>query len=67
MYQQFQEFSTQHDNRLVPSYLQFDLDICGMGQHRNIFAVLPGSDPANNGVILIEGHMDSRCSVLCSS
>ncbi|MEZ4918878.1 MAG: M28 family peptidase [Saprospiraceae bacterium] len=64
-YQKFQEFSNQNENRLVVSYLQFDQSICGMNQHRNVFAVLPGADPSNNGVILIEGHMDSRCSVLC--
>lgn len=65
VHQKFTEFSAANENRLVVSYLQFDLDICGMGQHRNIFAVLPGSNPSNNGVILIEGHIDSRCSVNC--
>ena len=65
VFQKFEEFSAQNENRLVVSYLQFDQDICGMGQHRNIFAVLPGSNPTNNGVILIEGHIDSRCSLVC--
>ncbi|MBK8555643.1 MAG: M28 family peptidase [Lewinellaceae bacterium] len=64
-YQKFQEFSAQNEDRLVCSYLQFDLDVCGMGQHRNVFAVLPGTDTSNHGVVLIEGHMDSRCNVLC--
>ncbi|MCB0532392.1 MAG: M28 family peptidase [Lewinellaceae bacterium] len=64
-HQKFSEFGAANENRLVVSYLQFDLDICGMGQHRNIFALLPGSNPASNGVILIEGHMDSRCSETC--
>ena len=67
VHQKFEEFSAQNENRLVVSYLQFDQNICGMGQHRNIFAVLPGSDPANNGVILIEGHLDSRCDVNCDT
>lgn len=62
--QKFAAFSAANDNRLVPSYLQFDLTICGVGQHRNIFAVLPGSNPIS-GVVLVEGHMDSRCAVLC--
>lgn len=61
----FEEFSAQNDDRLVVSYLQFDQDICGMGRHSNVFAVLPGSNPAQNGVILLEGHLDSRCDVLC--
>lgn len=63
-YQKFSEFSTAQQGRLIPSYLQFDLNICGIGQHRNVFAVLPGSQPGS-GVVLVEGHMDSRCDVLC--
>ncbi|TNE58349.1 MAG: M28 family peptidase [Bacteroidetes bacterium] len=65
VYQKFEEFSALNENRLLVSYLQFDQNICGMGQHRNIFAVLPGSNPDKHGVVLIEGHIDSRCSVLC--
>jgi hypothetical protein len=38
--------------------------ICGMGQHRNIFTVLPGANPAAQ-IILIEGHIDSRCETAC--
>jgi len=63
-HQKFAEFSTANDGRLIPSYLQFDLAICGVNQHRNIFAVLPGSNPSS-GVVLVEGHIDSRCDVLC--
>ena len=65
-HQKFAEFSAANDNRLLPSYLQFDLAICGVNQHRNIFAVLPGSNP-NSGVVLVEGHLDSRCDVLCDT
>ncbi len=65
-HQKFAEFSAANGNRLVPSYLQFDLAICGVNQHRNIFAVLPGSNP-NSGVVLMEGHLDSRCDVLCDT
>ncbi len=65
VHEKFGEFSAQNEDRLVVSYLQFDQDICGMGRHSNIFAVLPGTNPAKNGVILIEGHIDSRCDVLC--
>ena len=36
-----------------------------MGQHRNIFAVLPGIDPDLDHIIIVEGHMDSRCAGLC--
>lgn len=65
-YQKFEEFSAANNNRLIPSYLQFDLDICGVPRHRNIFAVLPGSNPSS-GMVLVEGHIDSRCSVLCDT
>ena len=65
VFQKFESFSAQNENRLLVSYLQFDQNICDVDQHRNIMAVLPGSNPARNGVILIEGHIDSRCDVLC--
>ncbi|MCH8902704.1 MAG: M28 family peptidase [Bacteroidetes bacterium] len=65
IYSKFQEFSALNENRLIPSYLQFDKVICSMGQHRNIFAVLPGSDTSDNSIILIEAHMDSRCESGC--
>ena len=65
-HQKFVEFGVAREGRLIPSYLQFDLPICGVNQHRNIFAVLPGSNPGS-GVVLVEGHIDSRCSVLCDT
>lgn len=65
-HQKFAEFSAQNSGRLIPAYLQFDLDICGVNQHRNIFAVLPGSQPTS-GMVLVEGHIDSRCAVLCDT
>ncbi len=65
VYSKFQEFSAQNENRLIPSFLQFDQNVCGMGQHRNIFAVLPGIDPVDDNIIVIEGHMDSRCEGGC--
>lgn len=67
VFSKFQEFSAANENRLIPSYLQFDLNICGIPQHRNVFAVLPGMDTADKNIIIIEGHMDSRCEVLCDT
>ena len=64
-YGKFESISQNNDNRLIPSYLQFDQVICTMSQHRNIFAVLPGTDTANHKVILIEAHFDSRCDAVC--
>ena len=67
VYSKFQQFSAANENRLIPSYLQFDLAICGIPQHKNIFAVLPGMDTTDKSIILIEGHIDSRCEVLCDT
>lgn len=67
VYGKFTEFSAANENRLIPSYLQFDRLICTTPQHRNIFAVLPGMDTADHHVIFVEAHMDSRCEALCDS
>ena len=65
MFSKFEEFSTQNENRLIPFYLQFDQNICAVSQHRNVCAVLPGLDAEDHSVILIEAHLDSRCSEPC--
>lgn len=64
--EKFTEISSENNGRLLGSYLQFDRAICGIGQHRNMLAVLPGADPTS-GFILVEGHLDSRCSMLCDT
>lgn len=65
--QQFDQYSSENESRLLAGYFQFDQDICGVGRHSNMVAILPGSDPAHNGVVLVEGHIDSRCDVLCDT
>lgn len=68
MYSKFEQFAQRNDNRLLPSYMQFDLDntaACGAGTFRNIFAVLPGRDTSDPSFILIEAHADSRCESRC--
>lgn len=59
----FQSFN----DRLITSFLQFDFTTCGVGQHRNIFAVLPGTGPHYQEIVLVEGHLDSRCGDLCDT
>lgn len=59
-----QKMGTFND-RLLMSYLQFDQQVCGIGQHRNVMAVLPGIGELRNEVILVEAHMDSRCEDRC--
>lgn len=65
--QKFMEFSAQAENRLIPSFLNFDRVICGITHHKNIFAVLPGTDTANHRVLIVEGHIDSRCEGECDT
>lgn len=67
VYNQFQQLSQAAENRLLPSYFQFDNPICGVTQHRNILAVLPGTDTSNHQVIIMEGHLDSRCENECDT
>ncbi|MEN0005316.1 MAG: M28 family peptidase, partial [Bacteroidota bacterium] len=61
----FQAFSENAENRLIPSYLQFDEEVCGMERHRNTFSILPGVGPQFDEVIIISGHLDSRCTDPC--
>ncbi|KAB2813940.1 M28 family peptidase [Phaeocystidibacter luteus] len=61
----FEEYSAARENRLLTGYFQFDQNVCGMGQHKNVVAILPGSDTSNSAFILIEGHFDSRCEGSC--
>ncbi len=67
VYSKFQQYSSFVQGRLIPSYLTFDQTICGVTKHKNIFAVLPGLDTTDHEIVLIEGHMDSRCEGLCDT
>lgn len=67
VYSKFEQFSAAEGGRLLPSYLQFNRNICGQVQHRDIFAVLPGTDTSDKGVMLVEAHIDSRCVGLCDT
>ena len=67
-YRQFDRFSATNNNRLIPSYLQFDhTQMCGVIRHRNIFAVLPGLDTTDKSIVIVEGHIDSRCKEVCDT
>nr|MDQ3015239.1 M28 family peptidase [Bacteroidota bacterium] len=61
----FNEYAAVRENRLVTGYLQFDQDVCGMMRHKNVLAVLPGSDLKDPSAIIIEAHLDSRCADNC--
>ncbi len=67
VYDRFQQIHLESGGRLIPSYLQFEANICefGVSEHRNVFAVLPGIDSSKPGIIIIEAHLDSRCEGRC--
>ena len=65
VYTKFLEFSAANENRLRAAYLQFDLNICGAPKHRNVIAVLPGTQTIDKSVVLVQGHIDSRCEGSC--
>ena len=60
-WEKFQSFS----DRLLVSFFQFDATICDVNQHRNVIAVLPGTGEYAQEMVLIEGHLDSRCGEAC--
>ena len=61
----FNEYSALSESRLVTGYLQFDQNVCGMGRHKNVVAVLPGADISDPSSVIIEAHLDSRCADVC--
>jgi hypothetical protein len=67
VYQKFQQYSVLNEDRLIPFYLTFDRVICSKTKHKDICAVLPGTDTTDKSIVIIEGHIDSRCEGLCDT
>ncbi len=65
-HKKFESFNEDNGNRLIVSYLQFNRFICGVEQHRNIVAILPGVGEEKEELVIVEAHFDSRCEVLCN-
>ena len=65
VYNKFLQYSAANNSRLRVSYFQFTQSICSKTSHRNVVAVLPGSQTSDKSVILIEAHLDSRCENVC--
>ncbi len=63
----FEQFSAANENRLVTSHFYFTRVICTMTKHKNVVAVLPGTDTTNKEILVIEGHYDSRCESACDT
>lgn len=64
VYRQFLNYSNANEKRLRVAYLEFDYSGCtatsSITRHRNIIAVLPGTQTGNSPLVIIEGHLDSR-------
>jgi hypothetical protein len=67
IYEKLEAYSAACNNRLLVSYMDFDLPICGQAHHRNVFGVLPGLDTTNKEVVMVEAHYDTRCEGLCDT
>ena len=67
IFSKFNEFSAENGNRLVNTYMDFDVAICGQNHHRNVFAILPGLDTTKKDVLIVEGHFDTRCQGACDT
>jgi len=67
IYRKFGEYSQQNENRLITSYLDFDISVCGQTHHRNVLAILPGLDTSNKEIMVLEGHFDTRCQGACDT
>lgn len=61
----FEDYSARNENRLQAGFFQFDINVCNMTRHKNVMAILPGTDTSNKSFIIIEGHFDSRCESAC--
>ncbi len=70
VFQRLRSFSSQAENRLLVSYMELEMPEtaeCGAGVFRNVFGVLPGRDTTDPTVMILEGHLDSRCEELCDT
>ncbi|MFN3852479.1 MAG: M28 family peptidase [Spirosomataceae bacterium] len=65
----FNQFSRERGNRLVVSRMNFNVALCSgtTKTYNQVFAVLPGSDLSDKSLIIVEGHIDSRCNDVCST
>ncbi len=75
VYNKFVEYSQTSGSRLQVGYLKFTYNPSSypctespsIQTHYNVLAVLPGSQPTNQSLIVIEAHMDSRNNNNCDA
>jgi hypothetical protein len=67
IHKKYNEYRSLCENRLVVTYMDFDVTVCGQSHHRNVLAVLPGLDTTNKEIMVLEGHFDTRCQGVCDT
>jgi hypothetical protein len=67
IHKKYNEYRAQCEDRLVVTYMDFDVNVCGQYHHRNVLAILPGLDTTNKEIMVIEGHFDTRCQGVCDT
>ncbi len=73
IHDKFLEISVRNENRLEVGYLDFKKSAANtcpqfsILDHRNVVAVLPGTDNTDPSFLLVEAHMDSRCTGSCDT
>jgi Peptidase family M28 len=67
IHKKYNEYRAQCENRLVVTYMDFDVNVCGQNHHRNVLAILPGLDTTNKEIMVLEGHFDTRCEGVCDT
>ena len=69
VHSKFKQYDKRRDDRLLTGFLRFDW-IGGpcedSARMKSPYAVLPGSDTASKGLIILTAHLDSRCAGLCN-
>lgn len=67
IYNKFESFGEINENRLVVSFMRFKAPVCDMLHHKNVLAILPGTDTTKKELVIIQGHFDTRCEGVCDT
>ncbi len=60
-------WSNQPGATMFSSELDFDYTMCTRTRHTELFTVIPGNGPLRDEIVIVEGHLDSRCEDVCDT
>ena len=68
IFSKFQQFSSQTNGSVQPSFFVFPATVCGTfnSAHKNVLATIPGSQTPDR-IFLASGHMDGRTHSNCDN